>query len=105
AADLGDVSQRIIARLRGVPAPGVPTSDTPFVLVAHDLAPADTALLDLDKVLALITRDGGPTSHTAILARSKSITAIVGVAGADELTDGTVVIVDAGAGLVVIDPS
>lgn len=105
AADLGDVSQRIIARLRGVPAPGVPTSDTPFVLVAHDLAPADTALLDLDKVLALVTRDGGPTSHTAILARSKSITAIVGVAGADELTDGTVVIVDAGAGLVVIDPS
>ena len=105
AADLGDVSQRIIAQLRGVPAPGVPTSDTPFVLVAQDLAPADTALLDLDKVLALITRDGGPTSHTAILARSKSITAIVGVTGADELLDGTNVIVDAGAGTVTIDPS
>ena len=105
AADLGDVAQRIIAKLRGVPAPGVPTSDAPFILVAHDLAPADTALLDLDKVLALVTRDGGPTSHTAILARSKGITAIVGVRRADDLTDGTVVIVDAGAGTVVSDPS
>ncbi|MCU1545414.1 MAG: ptsP, partial [Homoserinimonas sp.] len=105
AADLGDVSQRIIAHLRGVAAPGVPTSDVPFVLVARDLAPADTALLDLDKVVALVTRDGGPTSHTAILARSKSITAIVGVEGADELTDGTTVIVDAAAGTVTVDPS
>jgi phosphotransferase system enzyme I (PtsI) len=105
AADLADVSRRIIAHLRGVPAPGVPSSDTPFVLVAHDLAPADTALLDLDKVLGLVTRDGGPTSHTAILARAKSIPAIVGVAGSLDLTDGTVVILDAGAGLVRVAPS
>ncbi len=105
ATDLGDVAQRIIAHLRGVPAPGVPTSDTPFILVAPDLAPADTALLDLDKVLGLITRDGGPTSHTAILARSKSIPAIVGVTGALELTDGTLVILDAAAGLVTSDPN
>jgi phosphoenolpyruvate-protein phosphotransferase (PTS system enzyme I) len=105
AADLGDVAQRIIAKLRGVPAPGVPTSDSPFVLVAHDLAPADTALLDLEKVLALVTRDGGPTSHTAILARAKGITAIVGVREADELADGTVVIVDAAAGTVIAGPS
>ncbi len=104
ATDLGDVAQRIIAHLRGVPAPGVPTSDTPFILVAPDLAPADTALLDLDKVLGLITRDGGPTSHTAILARSKSIPAIVGVTGALDLADGTVVVVDAAAGLVTSDP-
>ena len=69
ATDLGDVAQRVIAALRGVPAPGRARADTPFVLVARDLAPADTALLDLEKVLALITRDGGPTSHTAILAR------------------------------------
>ena len=105
ATDLGDVAQRIIANLRGVPAPGVPESDTPFVLVAPDLAPADTALLNLDQVLGLITRDGGPTSHTAILARSKSIPAIVGVAGALDLTDGTVVIADASAGTVTSDPS
>ncbi|ROQ36698.1 phosphoenolpyruvate--protein phosphotransferase [Frondihabitans sp. PhB188] len=105
AADLGDVAQRIIAQLRGVHAPGVPESDTPFILVARDLAPADTALLDLDKVLALVTRDGGPTSHTAILARAKGITAIVGVTQADELADGDVVIVDAGAGAVLTDPT
>ena len=105
ATDLGDVSQRIIANLRGVLAPGVPTSDTPFILIAADLAPADTALLDLDRVLGLITRDGGPTSHTAILARSKSIPAIVGVTGALEIADGTVVIMDAAAGLVTIEPT
>ncbi|HEV7951161.1 MAG TPA: phosphoenolpyruvate--protein phosphotransferase [Glaciihabitans sp.] len=105
ATDLGDVSQRIIASLRGVPAPGIPTSDTPFILVASDLAPADTALLDLERVLALITRDGGPTSHTAILARSKSIPAIVGVTGALDLEDGTVVVVDAGSGAVIVDPT
>jgi phosphotransferase system enzyme I (PtsI) len=105
ATDLGDVAQRIIARLRGVAAPGVPESGTPFILVAPDLAPADTALLDLEKVLALITRDGGPTSHTAILARSKSIPAIVGVTGALDLADGTVVVADAATGVVTIDPS
>lgn len=104
AADLADVAQRVIAALRGVPAPGVPTADHPFVLVAHDLAPADTALLDLDRVVALVTRDGGPTSHTAILARAKSITAVVGVTGADELSDGDVVLVDAASGLVIVDP-
>ena len=105
ASDLADVSQRIIAHLRGVPVPGVPTSDTPFILVAPDLAPADTALLELDKVLALITRDGGPTSHTAILARSKSIVAVVGVTGALDLTDGTIVIADAATGVIVSDPT
>jgi phosphotransferase system enzyme I (PtsI) len=104
ATDLGDVAQRIIASLRGVAAPGVPQSDTPFILVAPDLAPADTAVLDLDKVLALVTRDGGPTSHTAILARSKSIPALVGVTGALDLADGTVVIADAATGTVTVAP-
>jgi phosphotransferase system enzyme I (PtsI) len=105
AADLGDVSQRIIAQLRGVPVPGVPESDTPFVLMARDLAPADTALLDLTKVLGLITRDGGPTSHTAILARSKSIPAIVGVGADAEIEEGTRVVLDAASGIVTVDPT
>jgi len=105
AADLDDVAQRIIARLRGVSAPGIPDPGHPFVLVAEDLAPADTALLDLDKVLALVTTQGGPTSHTAILAREKSIVAIVGAANADLLRDGETVIVDAAAGLVTSEPS
>jgi phosphotransferase system enzyme I (PtsI) len=105
AADLDDVAQRVIARLRGVPAPGVPDPGHPFVLVAKDLAPADTALLDLDKVLALVTTEGGPTSHTAILAREKSIVAVVGVAAAKDLADGETVIVDAAAGVVVTQPT
>ncbi len=105
AADLDDVSQRVIAHLGGVSAPGVPNPDHPFVLVARDLAPADTATLDLSKVLGLITSDGGPTSHTAILAREKSIVAVVGAVDAAELAEGTLVIVDAAAGTVIADPS
>lgn len=105
ATDLDDVSQRVVAHLLGVAAPGVPDPDHPFVLVARDLAPADTALLDLEKVLALITSDGGPTSHTAILAREKSIVAVVGASGALSLEDGEVVIVDASTGVVTVDPT
>ncbi|BDZ45013.1 phosphoenolpyruvate--protein phosphotransferase [Naasia aerilata] len=105
ATDLDDVSQRVVARLSGVAAPGVPESDTPFVLVARDLAPADTALLDLQKVLAVLTSEGGPTSHTAILAREKSIPAIVGISGILDMADGTVVIADASTGAVTVDPS
>jgi phosphotransferase system enzyme I (PtsI) len=88
-----------------VTAPGVPSPGHPFILVARDLAPADTALLDLEMVQALITTDGGPTSHTAILAREKSIVAIVGASGARDLTDGQTVIVDASTGQVTVDPS
>src|SRR5687768_2613760 len=105
AADLDDVAQRVIARLRGVPAPGVPDPGHPFVLVAKDLAPADTALLDLDKVLALVTTEGGPTSHTAILAREKSIVAVVGAVDAKGLREGETVIVDAAAGVVTTQPT
>ncbi len=105
ASDLSDVAQRVIASLRGVPAPGIPDPGHPFILVAEDLAPADTALLDLEKVQALITIQGGPTSHTAILARENSITAIVGVADAAELTEGEQVIVDAVAGTVFTEPT
>lgn len=105
AADLEDIAQRVLAHLRGVAAPGVPDPGHPFVLVARDLAPADTALLKLDQVLALVTTDGGPTSHTAILAREKGIVAIVGAAEAAGLRDGETVIVDASSGVVVTDPT
>jgi phosphoenolpyruvate-protein phosphotransferase (PTS system enzyme I) len=105
ATDLDDVARRVVARLRGVPAPGVPQSDEPFILVARDLAPADTAALDLEKTLALVTQEGGPTSHTAILARSKSLPAVVGVVGLlAAAVDGQRAIVDARAGTVVLDP-
>ncbi|MHA7987320.1 phosphoenolpyruvate--protein phosphotransferase [Rathayibacter sp. CAU 1779] len=103
--DVRDVARRIIARLRGVALPTVPKSDAPFVLVANDLAPADTATLDLTKVLAVVTRDGSTSSHTAILARNKSLVAVVGAAGSDAIVNGQTVIVDAAQGLVVIDPA
>lgn len=105
AADLHDVGQRVIADLMGVPAPGVPVSDTPFVLVAEDLSPADTAGLDLDKTLAIVTSQGGPTSHTAILARARGIVAVVSAAGADDLKNGETVIVNAAESTITTDPS
>jgi phosphotransferase system enzyme I (PtsI) len=104
-ADLDDLSRRAVARLSGVAAPGIPQSDTPFVLVARDLAPADTALLEPALVLAIVTSDGGKTSHTAILAGEKGLPAVVGTAGALDIAEGATVIVDAGAGLVEVDPS
>jgi len=104
-ADLDDLAARAVAAAAGRPMPGVPQRDEPFVLVAYDLAPADTALLDLKKVLALVTEQGGPTSHTAILARSRGIPAVVGVAGAMELTEDETVLVDAAEGAVYVAPS
>ena len=105
AVDLADVARRVIAQLRGVPAPGIPTADEPFILVAHDLAPADAVLLDPTRVIGLIMRDSGPTSHTAVLARAKSLPTVVAVADALTLQTGTVVLVDAAAGLVRVNPS
>ncbi|PPL20017.1 phosphoenolpyruvate--protein phosphotransferase [Microterricola pindariensis] len=105
ATDVDDVSQRVIAELLGQPAPGVPDPGHPFILVARDLAPADTATLDLEQVLALVTIGGGPTSHTAILARDKAIVAIVAADGASVLRDGDEVIVDAENDLLVTDPT
>lgn len=105
AADLHDVGQRVIADLMGVSAPGVPVSDTPFVLVAEDLSPADTAGLDLDKTLAIVTSQGGPTSHTAILARARGIVAVVSAAGADDLKNGETVIVNAAESTITTEPS
>lgn len=103
-ADLDDVRNRIVARLLGVPMPGVPDSDEPYVLVARDLAPADTALLDPALVLGFVTEEGGPTSHSAILARALGVPAVVALAGAVELAEGTVVAVDGSTGEVFVEP-
>lgn len=104
ATDILDVRARIVAELRGVPAPGIPSSNEPFILVAEDLAPADTATLDPNKVLALVTAGGGPQSHTAIIARSLGLPAVVAAVGVDELPDGTEVYVDGAAGSVTASP-
>ena len=105
AADLHDVGQRVIADLMGAPAPGLPQSETPFVLVAEDLSPADTAALDMSKTLAIVTSQGGPTSHTAILARARGIVAVVSAAGADDLKNGETVIVNAAESTITTEPS
>ncbi|NUP58476.1 MAG: phosphoenolpyruvate--protein phosphotransferase [Pseudarthrobacter sp.] len=104
ATDVLDVRARIVAELRGVPAPGIPASATPFILVADDLAPADTATLDPNKVLALVTAGGGPQSHTAIIARSLGLPAVVAAVGVDEIPDGTEVFVDGAGGTVTAEP-
>jgi phosphotransferase system enzyme I (PtsI) len=79
--DVQDVRDRIVANLLGLRQPGVPELSGPSVLIARDLAPSDTATLDRTKVLALVTEEGGPTSHTAILARSLGIPAVVACRG------------------------
>ncbi|WP_088281220.1 phosphoenolpyruvate--protein phosphotransferase [Kineosporia sp. A_224] len=112
ARDVLDVRDRIVAELTGRPAPGVPepVAGQPFVLLAHDLAPADTATLSPESVLALVTVSGGPTSHTAIIARSLGLPAVVAVADAErlaaagELADGTLVLVDGAAGTLLVAP-
>lgn len=104
AVDLDDVRARAVAVLLGVPMPGPPRSGHPYVLVAGDLAPADTATLDPHDVLALVTVGGGPTSHTAILAKTLGIPAVVACPGAAGLTDGELVVVDGGSGVVTVGP-
>jgi phosphotransferase system enzyme I (PtsI) len=105
AADLDDIRDRAVAALLGLPMPGVPESGEPFVLVARDLAPADTVLLDPAKVVAFVTEEGGPTSHTAILARAMGVPAVVACQGCTDLADGTVVVVDGASGDVRPGPS
>ncbi|MGM7776751.1 phosphoenolpyruvate--protein phosphotransferase [Arthrobacter sp. KNU-44] len=105
ATDVLDVRARIVAELRGVPAPGIPASDTPFILVAEDLAPADTATLDPAIVTALVTSGGGPQSHTAIIARSLGLPAVVAARGVDEIPDGAEVFVDGAAGSLSLEPT
>jgi phosphotransferase system enzyme I (PtsI) len=105
AADLDDIRARTVAHLLGLPMPGVPTPGEPFVLVADDLAPADTAQLDPASVRALVTARGGPTSHTAILAKALGIPAVVACQGALTLADRTTVSVDGTTGAVTVVPA
>jgi phosphocarrier protein FPr len=108
AADLRDVGRRVLTRLAPTLALGS-LSDLPAepcILVAADLSPSDTASLDKSRILALATAQGGPTSHTAILARTLGLPAVV--AGGNALLDlvkGTRVIVDGQSGRVYVDPA
>ena len=99
--DLKDVRDRVIAELRGEDEPGLPLVDGEAVLFADDLAPADTATLDTKHIKALVTQLGGPTSHTAIIARQLDIPCIVAVgASLSDIESGTLVFVDGAVGTV-----
>ncbi|MBM7243989.1 phosphoenolpyruvate--protein phosphotransferase [Rhodococcus fascians] len=102
--DLRDIRDRVIAEILGVPEPGVPVPAEPSVLFADDLAPADTAGLDPTLIVGLATSLGGPTSHTAIIARQLGIPCIVAVAGLDDIAAGTHASVDGTSGRIELEP-
>lgn len=102
--DLRDVRDRTIARLLDQPEPGVPDFDVPSVLTAVDLAPAETATLRPGTVLGIVIEEGGPTSHTAILAAQLGIPAVVQARGIGDVEAGSIVALDGSTGEVFIDP-
>ncbi|MEU2350409.1 putative PEP-binding protein [Modestobacter sp. NPDC049651] len=102
--DIRDIRDRIVAELTGQGEPGVPAPDTPSVLLADDLAPADTAGLDTARIVALATRLGGATSHTAIIARQLGLPCVVAVGGLDDVPTGALVLIDGEHGTVTVDP-
>ena len=102
--DLRDIRDRVVAELSGLAEPGVPVPDVPSILCAEDLAPADTAGLDPERIIALATTLGGPTSHTAIIARQLGIPCVVAVTGLEAVDPGTPVLVDGTRGTVEVNP-
>lgn len=103
--DLKDIRDRVVAELRGEPEPGVPSPDEPVILLADDLAPADTAGLDPEFVRGIATQLGGKTSHTAIIARQFGIPCVVGVGAALEgVEDGALILLDGERGEVETTP-
>lgn len=104
AADVKDVSNRILAILTGAARGGV-DSDIPVILAADDLSPSETVQFDKGRVLAFLTEGGSAASHTAILARMMGIPAVVGVGGRLRAEyAGRETIVDGGTGRAVIEP-
>ncbi|MEU2175787.1 putative PEP-binding protein [Nocardia sp. NPDC019219] len=102
--DLRDVCDRVVAELAGAPEPGIPVPQQPAILLAEDLAPADAAGLDPSVIIGLATSLGGPTSHTAIIARQLGIPCVVAVTGLDAIAAGTPVLLDGSSGRIVSDP-
>ena len=104
AADVRDISERVITVLAGGAGGGL-DSDEPVIIAADDLAPSETVQLDKDKVLSFVTAHGSENSHTAILARTMGIPALIGTGiDLDETVDGKLGIVDGTNGVVYVDP-
>ena len=102
--DVRDIRDRIVAHLTGQGEPGVPSPDVPSVLLADDLAPADTAGLDPARVIGLATRLGGTTSHTAIIARQLGLPCVVAVSDLEAVPEGATVLLDGEQGTVTVGP-
>ena len=106
AADIKDVTKRVLANLLGKKLPSPATIDQEVIVVAHDLTPSDTAQLDKKFVKAFITNIGGRTSHSAIMARTLEIPAVLGTNNITSLvTDGQLLAVNGITGDVIIEPS
>jgi multiphosphoryl transfer protein len=104
-SDLYDIRNRMISSLTGSTAARVPDPGHSFVLLAVDLAPAEAAGLDATRCVAIVSEQGGPTSHTAIIARSLGIPAVVAALGATEIPDGTLLLVDGSTGELIKEPT
>lgn len=102
AADVKDISNRVISVLQGKTDSGL-TGDEPVIVVADDLAPSETVQMDKTKVLAFVTRHGSTNSHTAILARTMNIPALIGVDYSDDM-DGMEAVVDGYGGVFYVKP-
>lgn len=104
AADVRDISERLVSILQGEEDGGI-RAEEPVIIVADDLAPSETVQLDKDMVLSFVTAQGSLNSHTAILARTMGIPALVGAGlPMDGTVDGKLGIVDGTAGVIYIDP-
>ena len=106
AADIKDVSKRIILNLAGKGGEGMAITEENTVVVAHDLTPSDTAQLDRSKVTGFLTNIGGRTSHSAIMARTLEIPAVVGLGDITaSVKNGDMVIVDGIEGVCIVNPT
>ncbi|MGF7401319.1 phosphoenolpyruvate--protein phosphotransferase [Thermoanaerobacterium thermosaccharolyticum] len=106
AVDLRDVGSRIINNLLGIVNVNLSELDEDVIIIAKDLTPSDTATMKKDKVLGFATDVGGRTSHTAIMARSLEIPAVVGTGNVTQnVAGGEIAIVDGNEGIVIINPS
>src|SRR5881392_1161228 len=106
AVDLQDVARRIVRNLQGKTPKRIMAGVEPHILVAHNLTPSDTATMDRQLVLGIATDLGSRTSHTAIIARSLNIPAVVGLHDATEkLESGQHVLLDGYTGLLIVDPT
>ena len=105
AADINDVGKRILRNLLGKEKKGLGDIGARSIIVAHDISPSDTAAMYTKNVAAFVTDIGGKTSHTAIMAKSLEIPAVVGLAGITaKVNSGDILIVDGSLGIVIIDP-